>query len=107
VGPTPRVVSRRNTTDPSHPKVVPPRARPRGGSCFAETRPIRANPRSCHLATALGEAAARQGRRVRFATAAGLIKLGRTVRRYGNVDLLILDELAYFPVSQSDAELLF
>jgi DNA replication protein DnaC len=29
------------------------------------------------------------------------------VRRYGNVDLLILDELAYFPVSQSDAELLF
>jgi DNA replication protein DnaC len=70
-----------------------------------------------HLATALGEAAARQGRRVRFATAAGLItelveaqdahELGRTVRRYGNVDLLILDELAYFPVSQSDAELLF
>jgi DNA replication protein DnaC len=70
-----------------------------------------------HLATALGEAAARQGRRVRFVTAAALVtelaeaqdahELGRTVRRYGNVDLLILDELAYFPIGQVDAELLF
>jgi DNA replication protein DnaC len=70
-----------------------------------------------HLATALGEAAARQGRRVRFITAAGLVtelveardsqNLGRVVRRYGKVELLILDEVAYLPLSRSDAELLF
>jgi DNA replication protein DnaC len=70
-----------------------------------------------HLATALGEAAARQGRLVKFATAATLVtelveardaqELGRVVRRYGKVELLILDELAYLPLSRSDAELLF
>ncbi len=70
-----------------------------------------------HLATALGEAAARQGLRVRFTTAAGLVtelveardaeELGRVVRRYGKVSLLILDELAYLPLARSDAELLF
>jgi DNA replication protein DnaC len=70
-----------------------------------------------HLASALGEAAARQGRRVKFTTAAGLItelveardaqELGRVVRRYSKVSLLILDELAYLPLARSDAELLF
>jgi DNA replication protein DnaC len=70
-----------------------------------------------HLACALGEAAAGQGRRVRFTTAAGLVtelveaqdahELGRVVRRYGKVSLLILDELAYMPLARSDAELLF
>lgn len=70
-----------------------------------------------HMACALGEAAARQGRRVRFTTAAGLItelveaqdahELGRVVRRYSKVSLLILDELAYMPLARSDAELLF
>jgi DNA replication protein DnaC len=70
-----------------------------------------------HLACALGEAAARQGLRVRFTTAAGLVtelveakdaqELGRVVRRYGKVSLLILDELAYLPLARSDAELLF
>ncbi len=70
-----------------------------------------------HLACALGEAAARQGRRVRFTTAAGLVtelveaqdaqELGRVVRRYSKVSLLILDELAYMPLARSDAELLF
>jgi DNA replication protein DnaC len=70
-----------------------------------------------HLACALGEAAARQGLRVRFTTAAGLVTelveaqdaqdLGRVVRRYGKVSLLILDELAYLPLARSDAELLF
>jgi DNA replication protein DnaC len=70
-----------------------------------------------HLACALGEAAARQGLRVRFTTAAGLVTelveakdtqdLGRVVRRYGKVSLLIIDELAYLPLSRSDAELLF
>jgi len=70
-----------------------------------------------HLACALGEAAARQGRPVRFTTAAGLVtelveakdaqELGRVVRRYSKVSLLILDELAYLPLARSDAELLF
>lgn len=70
-----------------------------------------------HLACALGEAAARQGLRVRFTTAASLVtelveaqdaqELGRVVRRYGKVSLLILDELAYLPLARSDAELLF
>lgn len=70
-----------------------------------------------HLACALGEAAARQGLRVRFTTAAGLVtelveakdaqELGRVVRRYGKVSLLIVDELAYLPLARSDAELLF
>ena len=64
-----------------------------------------------------GEAAARQGLRVRFTTAASLVtelveaqdaqELGRVVRRYGKVSLLIVDELAYLPLGRSDAELLF
>lgn len=70
-----------------------------------------------HLATALGEAAIRQGYRVKFTSAAALVTelveaqdaqtLGRTIRRYGRVDVLIIDELAYIPLARSDAELLF
>lgn len=70
-----------------------------------------------HLAMALGEAAARRGLRVRFMTAAALVtelveardnlELNRTVARYGRVDVLIIDELAYMPLSKGDAELLF
>jgi DNA replication protein DnaC len=70
-----------------------------------------------HLATALGVCAARQGRRVRFVTAGRLVnelvesrnalELSRVVSRYARVDLLILDELGYLPLSKSDAELLF
>lgn len=70
-----------------------------------------------HLATALGVAAARQGRSVRFTTAAGLatelaeardsFELGRVVRRHSKVELLIIDELAYLPLSKTDSELLF
>ena len=70
-----------------------------------------------HLATALGFAAAQQGRRVRFTTAAGLVtelveakdsrQLTSIVNRYSRVDVLILDELAYLPLARADAELLF
>ena len=70
-----------------------------------------------HLASALGEAAARTGRRVKFISAAALVtelveardahELARTVARYGRVDVLIIDELAYVPLARSDAELLF
>jgi len=70
-----------------------------------------------HLATALGVAAARQGRSVRFVTAGRLanelveardaVALGRVVARYARVDLLVLDELGYLPLRATDAELLF
>ena len=70
-----------------------------------------------HLATALGVAAAQQGRAVRFASAGRLVtelveaknahELGRLVGRYSRLDLLILDELGYLPLSKADAELLF
>ena len=70
-----------------------------------------------HLATALGVAAAQQGRRVRFVTAGRLVtelveakdafELGRVVGRYSRIELLILDELGYVPLSKTDAELLF
>lgn len=70
-----------------------------------------------HLATALGVAAAEQGRRVRFVTTAQLVnelveakdsrELGRVVGRYSRIDLLILDELGYLPLARADAELVF
>jgi len=62
-------------------------------------------------------AAAQQGRAVRFATAAQLAtelseakdarQLSRVTGRYGRVEVLVLDELGYIPLSRSDAELLF
>jgi DNA replication protein DnaC len=70
-----------------------------------------------HLATALGEAAIEKGYRVKFTSAASLVTelveardthvLGRVIRRYSRVDVLIIDELAYIPLARSDAELLF
>ena len=56
-------------------------------------------------------------RRVRFTTTAGLVNellearddrtLSKVVARYARVELLILDELAYVPLSPPEAELLF
>lgn len=70
-----------------------------------------------HLATGLGIAACHQGRRVRFTTVAALVTelqeagdahhLGRAVRRYGGIELLVLDELGYVQSSETGAELLF
>jgi DNA replication protein DnaC len=70
-----------------------------------------------HLATALGVAAARQGRRVRFVTAARLAnelveardarELNRMIGRYSRTAVLVLDEVGYIPLSKTDAELLF
>ena len=70
-----------------------------------------------HLAIALGRAACRAGRRVRFFTAAALVnKLQELQKQYGldrflkqldKVDLLICDELGYLSFSRSGAELLF
>jgi DNA replication protein DnaC len=70
-----------------------------------------------HLATALGVAAAHQGRAVRFISAGQLVnelieakdarQLSRVVGRYSRLELLVVDELGYVPLSKADAELLF
>jgi len=70
-----------------------------------------------HLATALGMAAAQAGRAVRFLTAAQLVTelieartahdLNRLVSRYTRIEVLIVDELGYLPLSRADADLLF
>ena len=70
-----------------------------------------------HIATAIGIAACRQGFRVRFFTAAGLVNtliesqsqhtLSRLERVLAKIDLIIVDELGYVPFSKAGAELLF
>jgi DNA replication protein DnaC len=70
-----------------------------------------------HLAIALGLAACRQGRRVRFFTAANLVnrleeaqkqyQLDRLLGQLDKADLLICDELGYLSFSRTGAELLF
>ena len=70
-----------------------------------------------HLATALGLAACRQGKRVRFFTAAALVnrleqaqkqyQLDRCLSQLDKTDLLICDELGYLSFSRPGAELLF
>ena len=70
-----------------------------------------------HLATALGLAACRQGRRVRFFTTANLVnrleeaqkqyQLDRFLTQLDKTDLLICDELGYLSFSRTGAELLF
>ena len=70
-----------------------------------------------HLAIALGLAACRGGRRVKFFTAASLVNrleeaqhqhgLDRFLKQLDKVDLLICDELGYLSFSRGGAELLF
>jgi DNA replication protein DnaC len=70
-----------------------------------------------HLAIAIGLAACRQGRRVRFVTAASLVtrleeaqkqyQLERVLSQLDKTDLLIVDELGYLSFSRAGAELLF
>ena len=70
-----------------------------------------------HVATALGLAACRQGKRVRFFTAAALVtrleeaqkqyQLDRLLLQLDRADLLICDELGYLSFSRAGAELLF
>jgi DNA replication protein DnaC len=70
-----------------------------------------------HVATALGLAACRQSKRVRFFTAAALVtqleeaqkhyQLDRLLAQLDRADLLICDELGYLSFSRSGAELLF
>jgi DNA replication protein DnaC len=70
-----------------------------------------------HLAIALGQAACRQGKRVRFFTAATLVnaleeaqkqyRLDRLLAQLDKADLLLIDELGYLSFSRGGAELLF
>lgn len=70
-----------------------------------------------HLATALGIAACRQGKRVRFYTAAGLInelmeardekRLLRLQTLLMKQDLILLDEVGFVPFSTQGSQLLF
>jgi len=70
-----------------------------------------------HLAVALGQAACRAGRRVKFYTAQALVnqleeaqknyRLERMLTMLGRIELLIVDELGYISFSRSGAELLF
>ena len=70
-----------------------------------------------HLAIALGLAACRQGKRVRFFTAAALVnrleeaqqqhRLERFLDQLERTDLVICDELGYLSFSRTGAELLF
>jgi DNA replication protein DnaC len=70
-----------------------------------------------HVAIGLGLAACRQGRRVRFFTAAALVnrleeaqkqyQLERFLNQLDKTELLICDELGYLSFSRTGAELLF
>jgi DNA replication protein DnaC len=70
-----------------------------------------------HLAIAIGLAACRQGRRVRFFTAAALVtrleeaqkqyQLDRLLAQLDRTELLVVDELGYLSFSRAGAELLF
>ncbi len=70
-----------------------------------------------HLLIGTGMAAADNGRRVRYTTAAALVNelveasdertLSRVIARYGRVDLLCIDELGYLSLDVRGAELLF
>jgi DNA replication protein DnaC len=70
-----------------------------------------------HLATSLGLAACRQGKRVRFFTAAALVsqleeaqkqyQVDRLLAQLDRADVLICDELGYVSFSRGAADLLF
>lgn len=70
-----------------------------------------------HLALGLAAAACRDGRRVRFWTAAGLVneliqaqdehRLHRFIASALKLDLVVLDELGFIPFSQNGAQALF
>ena len=70
-----------------------------------------------HVSIALGVEACRQSRRVRFFTATDLVseleeaqeqhQLHRYLKRLSSLDLVIVDELGYLPVTERGAELLF
>ena len=91
------------------------------GAYIAKAEPIilLGNPGlgKSHVATGLALAACRQGRRVRFYNAAGLVndlikaqqeyQLSRLMTQIGKYELLVLDELGFIPFTSTGAQLLF
>lgn len=91
------------------------------GGYLARKEPIilvgEAGTGKTHLATALAVAACRQGKRVRFATAAEMVtelmeaqqqaELTRLRNRWTRYDLIVIDELGYVVMPDTAAELLF
>lgn len=85
----------------------------------AETIVLIGNPGlgKTHVATGLGMAACRQGRRVRFYGAASVVnellmaqkelRLTRMLGQLRKLDVLILDELEFIPFTKDGAHLLF
>lgn len=70
-----------------------------------------------HLAISLGICACRQGFKVRFYTAAGLVsellaaqqeyRLNKVEKQWLSYDLVVLDEVGYIPFTRTGAELLY
>lgn len=70
-----------------------------------------------HVATGLALSACRQGRKVRFYNAAGLVndlikaqqeyQLSRLMTQIGKQELIVLDELGFIPFTSTGAQLLF
>lgn len=70
-----------------------------------------------HLAVALGVAACRQRKRVRFTTAAEMVnelveakhhnELSRATARWTRYELLVIDEMGYVALAEAGAEMLF
>jgi DNA replication protein DnaC len=91
------------------------------GAYIAKAEPIilLGNPGlgKSHVAAGLALAACRQGRRVRFYNAAGLVndlikaqqeyQVSRLMAQIGKYELLVLDELGFIPFTPTGAQLLF
>jgi DNA replication protein DnaC len=91
------------------------------GGYIGRTEPVlflgEAGTGKTHLAIALGVAACRQRRRVRFTTAAEMVnelveakhnnELNRVTARWTRYELLIIDEMGYVALAEAGAEMLF
>ena len=91
------------------------------GGYIAKTEPVLflgdTGTGKTHLATALGVAACRQRKRVRFTTAAEMVnelvearhnnELSRVTARWTRYEILVIDEMGYVALAEAGAEMLF
>jgi DNA replication protein DnaC len=91
------------------------------GGYIGKTEPVLflgdAGTGKTHLATALGVAACRQRKRVRFTTAAEMVnelvearhnnELSRVTARWTRYEVLVIDEMGYVALAEAGAEMLF
>src|SRR6202051_2266175 len=91
------------------------------GGYIGRTEPVlflgEAGTGKTHLAIALGVAACRQRRRVRFTTAAQLVnelieaknksEMNRVTNRWTRYDLIVIDEMAYVAMPEAAGEMMF